>query len=150
MLEVGAVLELLFDRELEDLFADGELTVDLVLRQAEVRDVAIRLSANPYDGKTRVSEGGNYKKPTLWTALLSWSASFCLPPGASNCERSRVTRSAQSTFVNTCQLMFKVAHILAHSRSVLDSSGCRYTGSLCVTALGAICTSVAIAGLVFG
>jgi hypothetical protein len=49
MLEVGAVLELLFDRELEDLLADRELAVDLVLGQAEVRDVAIRLSADPYN-----------------------------------------------------------------------------------------------------
>jgi hypothetical protein len=33
------------------LLADGELAIDLVLGQAEVRDVAIRLSANSYDGK---------------------------------------------------------------------------------------------------
>jgi len=90
-------------------------------------------------------EESTYKKPTLWTALLSWSASCCLPPGVSNCERSRVTRSAQSTFLFTCQLVFEVAHVTAYSRSVLDSSGCRYTGNLCDTALGAVCTSVAIA-----
>jgi hypothetical protein len=48
-------------------------------------------------------------------------------------------------FVHACQLVFEVGCTIAYSRSVLDSSGCRYTGSLCVTALGAVCTSVAIA-----
>ena len=134
------------------MLADGELAINLVLGQAEVRDVAIRLSANPYDGKDlgNDAKGQTYKKPTLWTALLSWSASFCLPPGASNCERSRVMRSAQSTFTHPSQLLFEAVHIIGYSRSALDSSGCRYTGSLCVTALGAVCTSVAIADFVLG
>jgi hypothetical protein len=54
-------------------------------------------------------------------------------------------RSAQSTFTHPSQLLFEAVHIIGYSRSALDSSGCRYTGSLCVTALGAVCTSVAIA-----
>jgi hypothetical protein len=32
MLEVGAVLELFLGRELKDVLANGELTVDLILR----------------------------------------------------------------------------------------------------------------------
>lgn len=40
MLEVGAVLELFFCWEGEEVFADGELAVDLVLGEAEVGDVA--------------------------------------------------------------------------------------------------------------
>jgi hypothetical protein len=44
--EVGAVLELLRDREIEELFADGELSVYFGLGEAEVRDVeeALRVS----------------------------------------------------------------------------------------------------------
>jgi hypothetical protein len=74
----------------------------LILGQAEICDIAVRLSANLHNGQNSIdSQGNTYKNPTLWTALLSWSASFCLPPGVSNCERSRVTRSAQSTFMFT-------------------------------------------------
>ena len=51
---------------------------------------------------------------------------------------------------NPGQLVFEATHIIEYSRSALDSSGCRYTGSLCVTALGAVCTSVAIADFVLG
>lgn len=39
ILEVGAVLQLLLDRKLEDFLADGELVVDFVLRQPKVDDV---------------------------------------------------------------------------------------------------------------
>jgi hypothetical protein len=39
VLEVGAVFELLLRGELEDLFAQAELPVDLLLREAEVDDV---------------------------------------------------------------------------------------------------------------
>ena len=145
MLEVGAVLELLFGWELEDLLADGELAINLVLGQAEVRDVAIRLSANPYDGKDlgNDAKGQTYKKPTLWTALLSWSASFCLPPGASNCERSRVMRSAQSTFTQSWSarvrsyahhriltLCFGFIRLSIHRQLVRNCTGCGlYFGS---------------------
>ena len=40
MFEVGAVFELFFCWEVEEVFADGELAVDLVLGEAEVGDVA--------------------------------------------------------------------------------------------------------------
>ena len=40
--EVGAVLQLLFGGEVEEVLADGELAVDLVLGEAEVGDVAGR------------------------------------------------------------------------------------------------------------
>ena len=50
MLEIGAVFEFLFGWQFENLVADCELTVDLVLGQAEVRDVAVCLSANLYNG----------------------------------------------------------------------------------------------------
>lgn len=39
MLEVGAVFEFLFYREVEEVFADGELAVDFCLRKAEVGDI---------------------------------------------------------------------------------------------------------------
>jgi hypothetical protein len=39
ILEVGAVFELLLRGELEDLFAQAELPVDFLLREAEVDDV---------------------------------------------------------------------------------------------------------------
>lgn len=42
MFEVGAVLELFVRGEVEEGLADGELAVDLVLREAEVGDVAGR------------------------------------------------------------------------------------------------------------
>ena len=42
MFEVGAVLQFLFGGEGEEVFADGELAVDLVLGEAEVGDVAER------------------------------------------------------------------------------------------------------------
>lgn len=83
-----------------------------------------------------------YKNPTLCTALSSCSASFCLPPGTSNCERSRVTRSAQST--NHLSVRAPLLRYAAYERSDLDSSGWWYTGNLCETELGAVCTSVAI------
>ena len=40
MFEVGAVLQFFFRGEGEEVFADGELAVDLVLGEAEVGDVA--------------------------------------------------------------------------------------------------------------
>ena len=42
MFEVGAVLQFFFRGEGEEVFADGELAVDLVLGEAEVGDVAER------------------------------------------------------------------------------------------------------------
>ena len=42
MFEVGAVLQFFFRGEGEEVFADGELAVDLVLGEAEVGDVAGR------------------------------------------------------------------------------------------------------------
>lgn len=45
MFEVGAVLQLFFGWEGEEVFADGELVVDLVLGEAEVGDVAGTWSA---------------------------------------------------------------------------------------------------------
>lgn len=65
MLEVGAVLELFLGRELKDVLANGELTVDLILRQAEVRDVAIRLSANVFDGYGSSIRKGRFTRNRL-------------------------------------------------------------------------------------
>jgi hypothetical protein len=65
MLEVGAVLELLFDRELEDLLADRKLAVYLVLGQAEVRDVATHVSADACDGKDSSMRKGGFTRSRL-------------------------------------------------------------------------------------
>lgn len=97
MFEVGAVLQFFFRGEGEEVFADGELAVDLVLGEAEVGDVAGRFWSVVLS--IRCSCGSGYKNPTLWTAWSSCLASFSLPPGTSNCERSKVTRSAQSTWI---------------------------------------------------
>jgi len=40
MLEVGSVFELLFSRKVEQVLADSELAVDLILGKTEVGDVA--------------------------------------------------------------------------------------------------------------
>lgn len=93
MLKVGAVAKLLFFGETEEVLGDGELAVDLFLGQAEIGDVAGVVSADI----RRTGTGEEYKKPTLCTASSSCFASFCFPPGASIWDRSRVTRSAQST-----------------------------------------------------
>jgi hypothetical protein len=96
MLEIRAVFELLGGWEVEEFLANGELAVDLVLREAEVGDVANVCSAV----NLRVLRRWSYKKPTLWTAWSSCLASLSFPPGVSNWERSNVTRSAQSTCVD--------------------------------------------------
>ena len=46
VLEVGAVLQFLGDRELEDLLADGELSVYLFLGKAEVDNVEEALGSS--------------------------------------------------------------------------------------------------------
>lgn len=117
MFQIGTVLELLFGWQVEEVFADGELPVDLVLGEAKVGDVAnICLAID-----CRIQEEEPYKKPTLWTAWSSCLASLSFPPGKSNWERSRVTRSAQSTSVY--KLASRLQAVCNHLRSDLDSSG---------------------------
>lgn len=100
--QVSTVLEFLLHGKREGLVADGELAVDLILGESEVFYIEEACANNNKDDQFwsyfRFVLNGRYDVLPIWcTASFNCAANFSLPPDRSNCERSRVIRSAQST-----------------------------------------------------